>query len=117
MELNDGRFEVGVHIADVTHFVRPDTAIDKEASERSTSVYLCGRRIDMLPEMLSSNLCSLKKGEFRYAFSVIWILSKDAKIEDLKFTKSLIKSREAFTYQRAQEIVDNVKEYVSLFRI
>lgn len=95
--------------------MRPNTAIDKEASERSTSVYLCGRRIDMLPEMLSSNLCSLKKGELRYAFSVIWILSKEANIEETKFTKSLIRSREAFTYQRAQEIVDNVSEYVSFF--
>lgn len=97
----------------MTHFVRPDTAIDKEASERSTSVYLCGRRIDMLPEMLSSNLCSLRKGELRYAFSVIWILTNDATIEDIKFTKSLIKSREAFTYQRAQQVVDNINEYVS----
>uniref|UniRef100_A0A915EFZ8 Protein DIS3 homolog n=1 Tax=Ditylenchus dipsaci TaxID=166011 RepID=A0A915EFZ8_9BILA len=107
IDLGDGRYEVGVHIADVTHFVKPDTAIDKEAAERSTSVYLCGRRIDMLPTVLSSNLCSLIGGQERYAFSVIWILKEDASIESVDFTKSLIRSRLALTYQRAQDMVTN----------
>ncbi|KAI1715438.1 RNB domain-containing protein [Ditylenchus destructor] len=110
-DLGNGRYEVGVHIADVTHFVRPSTAIDTEAAERSTSVYLCGRRIDMLPILLSSNLCSLREDQPRYAFSVIWILREDASIENVRFTKSLIKSRRAFTYQAAQEMVDDTKTY------
>ncbi|KAI1724898.1 RNB domain-containing protein [Ditylenchus destructor] len=111
VDLGNGRYEVGVHIADVTHFVRPGTAIDMEAAERSTSVYLCGRRIDMLPILLSSNLCSLREDQPRYAFSVIWILREDASIESVRFTKSLIKSRRAFTYQAAQEMVDDTKTY------
>lgn len=109
----DGTYEVGVHIADVTHFVRPSTAMDREASLRSTSVYLCGRRIDMLPELLSSNLCSLRGGEVRYAFSVIWQLNEDAEVLSAEFTKSVIKSRAALTYQRAQEMIDD-KNLVSI---
>ncbi|KAK6052730.1 RNB-like protein [Cooperia oncophora] len=73
--LDNGLLEVGVHIADVTHFVRAGTAIDDEAASRATTVYLCDRRIDMLPERLSSNLCSLRGGEERYAFSVIWTMA------------------------------------------
>lgn len=76
-----------------------DTALDRAASERSTSVYLCGRRIDMLPDLLSSNLCSLQPYELRYAFSVIWVLDIEAKIQRTEFCKSLIKSRRKFTYQ------------------
>uniref|UniRef100_A0A914KMQ1 Protein DIS3 homolog n=2 Tax=Meloidogyne TaxID=189290 RepID=A0A914KMQ1_MELIC len=108
-ELRPNRFEVGVHIADVTHFVRPGTAIDQTAAERSTTVYLCGRRIDMLPSLLSTNLCSLRGGELRYAFSVIWELNGDAEIQNVKFCKSLIHSRAALTYQKAQEMIDDQK--------
>jgi len=108
VDLGNGRFEVGVHIADVTHFVRPGTAIDLEAANRGTTVYLCRQRIDMLPELLSSNLCSLRGGELRYAFSVIWVLKgEDASIEAVRFTKSLIKSRAAMTYKQAQELIDD----------
>jgi exosome complex exonuclease DIS3/RRP44 len=113
VELADGRFEVGVHIADVTHFLRPGTAMDDEATERCTSVYLCGRRIDMLPDLLSGNLCSLRGGEERYAFSVIWVLNKEAEVQGVKFHKSLIKSRAALTYQRAQEMIDGAGEVLS----
>lgn len=111
IQLSTNRYEVGVHIADVTHFVRPGTAIDQTAAERSTTVYLCGRRIDMLPELLSSNLCSLREGELRYAFSVIWILDQDAQIQSLRFCKSLIRSRAALTYQRAQQMVDDQQQF------
>uniref|UniRef100_A0A914HZ11 Protein DIS3 homolog n=1 Tax=Globodera rostochiensis TaxID=31243 RepID=A0A914HZ11_GLORO len=109
IEICAGKFEVGVHIADVTHFVRPGSAMDTSAAERSTTVYLCGRRIDMLPELLSSNLCSLREGQLRYAFSVIWTLDAEANIEKVRFCKSLIRSRAALTYQKAQEMVDGTK--------
>lgn len=105
--INDDLFEVGVHIADVTHFVRSGTAIDEEAASRGTTVYLCDRRIDMLPAMLSSNLCSLRGGEERYAFSVIWTMTKDAEILDTKYHKSLICSKAALTYEKAQEFIDD----------
>ncbi|CAD5230545.1 unnamed protein product [Bursaphelenchus okinawaensis] len=105
-EISKGRYEVGVHIADVSHFVRAGCPLDLEASRRCTTVYLCGRRIDMLPERLSSFLCSLREHELRYAFSVIWELDEKAEIQNVQFTKSLIKSRRAFTYEQAQNLVD-----------
>lgn len=116
----------GVHIADVSHFVRPGTAIDLEGSSRGTTVYLCDRRIDMLPELLSGNLCSLRGNEerlatfhlishivftiVRYAFSVIWTMTDKAEIMSVKFHKSLICSKAALTYARAQEIIDDPKQ-------
>ncbi|KIH55421.1 RNB-like protein, partial [Ancylostoma duodenale] len=105
--LDNGFLEVGVHIADVTHFVRSGTAIDEEAASRGTTVYLCDRRIDMLPALLSSNLCSLRGGEERYAFSVIWTMTSDAEILDTKYHKSLICSKAALTYEQAQEFIDD----------
>ncbi|KJH49006.1 RNB-like protein [Dictyocaulus viviparus] len=98
---------VGVHIADVTHFVRSGTAIDDEAAIRGTTVYLCDRRIDMLPALLSSDLCSLKGGEERYAFSVIWTMTSNAEILSTKYHKSLICSKAALTYEKAQELIDD----------
>uniref|UniRef100_A0A1I8ATB4 Protein DIS3 homolog n=1 Tax=Steinernema glaseri TaxID=37863 RepID=A0A1I8ATB4_9BILA len=103
----DDTYEVGVHIADVTHFLRPNTAMNKEAEKRGTTVYLCDRRIDMLPELLSGNLCSLREHVERYAFSVIWKLSSTGDILSTKFHKSLIKSSGALTYQRAQDLIDD----------
>ncbi|CAB3409482.1 unnamed protein product [Caenorhabditis bovis] len=109
-QIGDDLFEVGVHIADVTHFVRPNTAIDDEAALRGTTVYLCDRRIDMLPALLSSNLCSLRGEEERYAFSCIWTMTSSADIQSVKFHKSLIRSKAALTYERAQEIIDDPKQ-------
>ena len=100
-------FEVGVHIADVSHFVRVGTDMDTTAAQRGTSVYLCDRRIDMLPELLSGNLCSLRGNEERFAFSVIWTLTAEADIIDVKYAKSIIRSRAAFTYQQAQDRIDD----------
>ncbi|CAI4231946.1 unnamed protein product [Auanema sp. JU1783] len=105
--LDNGLFEVGVHIADVTNFVRPGTAIDQEAANRGTTVYLCDRRIDMLPELLSGNLCSLRGGVERYAFSVIWTMTSEAEIVSAKYHKSLIRSKAALTYKEAQERIDD----------
>ncbi|KAJ8979654.1 hypothetical protein NQ317_006365 [Molorchus minor] len=99
--------EVGVHIADVSHFIRPGTAIDIEAASRATTVYLVNKRIDMVPELLSSNLCSLRGGEERFAFSCIWEMDKNANILNTRFHKSIIQSRKAMTYEEAQITIDD----------
>ncbi|KAJ0178909.1 hypothetical protein K1T71_005684 [Dendrolimus kikuchii] len=101
------KYEVGVHIADVTYFVRPNTALDKEAASRSTTVYLVDRRIDMVPDLLSSNLCSLRGGEERLAFSCVWEVDENANILSTKFHKSVIKSAAAMTYEEAQIAIDD----------
>ncbi|XP_063619441.1 exosome complex exonuclease RRP44 [Cydia splendana] len=101
------RYEVGVHIADVTHFVRPNTALDKEAALRSTTVYLVDKRIDMVPDLLSSNLCSLRGGEERLAFSCVWEIDENANVLSTKFHKSVIKSAAALMYEEAQLAIDD----------
>lgn len=106
-KISEDLYEVGVHIADVSHFVRPNTALDKEAANRGTTVYLVDRRIDMVPELLSSNLCSLRPDEERLAFSVIWEVTPDAKIQKTRFIKSVIRSRRAYTYAEAQCAIDD----------
>eukprot|EP00457_Paulinella_chromatophora_P001236 gb/GEZN01001238.1/.p1 GENE.gb/GEZN01001238.1/~~gb/GEZN01001238.1/.p1 ORF type:complete len:1027 (-),score=162.45 gb/GEZN01001238.1/:86-3166(-) len=105
-ELPNGNLEVGVHIADVAHFMRPETALDIEAANRCTSVYLADRRIDMIPTLLSTNLCSLHEGVERLTFSVIWELTKDCDIVSTRFAKCVIKSAGALTYQQAQDRLD-----------
>ncbi|KAL1838003.1 hypothetical protein VTJ49DRAFT_3151 [Mycothermus thermophilus] len=105
--LPNGNFEVGVHIADVSHFVKPNTAMDAEASIRGTTVYMVDKRIDMLPMLLGTDLCSLKPYIERFAFSVLWELTPDADVVSVRFTKSVIKSREAFSYEQAQLRVDD----------
>lgn len=105
--LPNGHYEVGVHIADVSHFVKPNNAMDAEASIRGTTVYLVDKRIDMLPMLLGTDLCSLKPYVERYAFSVIWEITKDADIVSSSFTKSVIRSREAFSYEQAQMRIDD----------
>ncbi|KAF8865487.1 RNB-domain-containing protein [Acephala macrosclerotiorum] len=105
--LPNGNFEVGVHIADVSHFVKPNNAMDAEASIRGTTVYLVDKRIDMLPMLLGTDLCSLKPYVERYAFSAIWEITPDADIVKSEFTKSVIKSREAFNYEQAQLRIDD----------
>lgn len=105
--LPNGNFEVGVHIADVSHFVKPNNAMDTEASVRGTTVYLVDKRIDMLPTLLGTDLCSLKPYVERYAFSTIWEITRDADIVRSTFTKSVIRSREAFSYEQAQLRIDD----------
>ncbi|GAB7338527.1 hypothetical protein MBLNU457_5277t1 [Dothideomycetes sp. NU457] len=106
-QLPNGNIEVGVHIADVSHFVKPNNAMDLEASMRGTTVYLVDKRIDMLPMLLGTDLCSLKPYVERYAFSVLWEVTKDADIVNVDFTKSVIRSREAFAYEQAQLRIDD----------
>ena len=105
--LPNRNFEVGVHIADVSHFVKPNNAMDTEASIRGTTVYLVDKRIDMLPTLLGTDLCSLKPYVERYAFSTIWEITSDAEIVSANFTKSVIRSREAFSYEHAQLRIDD----------
>lgn len=106
-KLPNGNWEVGVHIADVTHFVKPNTALDMEGASRATSVYLVDKRIDMLPMLLGTDLCSLKPYVDRFAFSVLWELDENADIVNVDFTKSVIRSREAFSYEQAQIRIDD----------
>lgn len=104
--LPNGNFQVGVHIADVTHYVKAGTAMDLEAANRSTSTYLVNRRLDMLPGLLTTDLCSLKGNVDRYAFSVLWEVTPDAEIINVDFQKTIIHSIAALTYQQAQAMID-----------
>ncbi|MEQ2265238.1 exosome catalytic subunit dis3, partial [Xenotaenia resolanae] len=108
--LENGNLEVGVHIADVSHFIRPGNALDKEAANRGTTVYLCGKRIDMVPELLSSNLCSLRSNVERFAFSCIWEMNHKAEILKTRFTKSVINSKASLTYAEAQMRIDDANK-------
>ena len=108
--LQNGNYEVGVHIADVSHFVKPNNAMDKEASLRGTTVYLVDKRIDMLPMLLGTDLCSLKPYVERYAFSTIWEITPNADIVSSTFTKSVIRSCEAFSYEAAQLRIDDISQ-------
>jgi protein SSD1 len=95
----DGSFDVGVHIADVSYFVKPNTALDRDARKRSTSVYLVQRTVPMLPPVLSEQLCSLVAGEERLAFSVIFTLTADARMIKKWFGRTVIK------YASSQKLV------------
>ena len=106
-DLESGHLEVGVHIADVTHYVRPGSRIEEEAVERATSVYLVDRTIPMLPEVLSNNLCSLRPNEDRYAFSAVFELDKDGKVVKEWFGRTVIHSDRRFTYAEAQERLES----------
>ena len=114
--LPNGNFEVGVHIADVSHFVKPNNAMDAEATARGTTVYLVDKRIDMLPMLLGTDLCSLKPNVERFAFSVLWEITPDADVVSASFTKSVIFSREGFSYEQAQKRVDDDKAQDELTR-
>jgi len=106
-QLPNGHYEIGVHIADVTHFVRPDQPLDKEAFERGTSVYLVDRVIPMLPERLSNDLCSLRPHEDRLVFSAVFEMDEHANVIHEWFGKSIIHSDRRFSYEEAQEILEN----------
>lgn len=109
--LPNGNYQVGVHIADVTHFVRPGSEIDKEAARRCTTVYLVERRTDMLPGLLTENLCSLRSKVDRLAFSVIWeINSETYETERVDFHKTIIRSVASLTYKDAQGMIDDTND-------
>lgn len=106
-QLENSNFEVGVHIADVTHYVRPNDTIDTEGYQRGTSVYLVDRTIPMLPEVLSNNLCSLRPGEEKLTFSVVFELDEKANIKDTWYGRTIIKSDRRFCYEEVQEYLED----------
>ena len=121
-KLENGNWEIGVHIADVSHFVRPGDIIDKEAYNRATSVYLVDRTIPMLPEYLSNGLCSLRPNEDKYSYSCIFEMSDDAKVQASRIVRTVICSDRRFTYEEAQEIIergegDYAEEILTLNRL
>jgi ribonuclease R len=105
--LDNGNYEVGVHIADVSHYIKPDSELDKEADERGTSVYLVDRVIPMLPERLSNGLCSLRPHEDKLCFSAVFELNEDAYILNEWYGKTIIHSNRRFTYEEVQEVIEN----------
>ncbi len=107
--LKDGLWEVGVHIADVSFYVSPDTVLDKEAYVRATSVYLVDRTIPMLPEKLSNGVCSLRPDEEKLCFSAVFKLNEDAQVLDEWFGRTVIKSNRRFTYEEAQQIIEGAE--------
>lgn len=105
-KLENGHWEVGVHIADVTHYVKPGSIIDKEAYERATSVYLVDRTIPMLPESLCNNLCSLRPNEEKLTFSVIFEMNDEAEILASRIGRTIIESDRRFTYEETQNVIE-----------
>ena len=120
--IRDGVWEIGVHIADVTHYVHPHSTIDDEAVERGTSVYLVDRTVPMLPERLSNELCSLRPHETSLCFSAVFTLNENLEILDEWFGRTVIHSDRRFTYAEAQEIIetgrgDYAEEVLTLNRL
>ena len=105
--LKNGNYEIGIHIADVSHYLKPDTILDDEAYDRATSVYLVDRVVPMLPEVLSNNACSLRPNEEKYTFSAIFELDDKANIKNQWFGRTVIDSNERFAYEEAQYIIEN----------
>lgn len=113
VKLDEGRYEVGVHIADVTHYIQPDTLLDQEALERGTSVYLVDRVIPMLPERLSNHLCSLRPNEDKLCFSAVFEIDEKANILSEWFGKTVIHSDRRMSYEEAQEIIEGKEDDLS----
>ena len=108
-QVNENLFEIGVHIADVSHYVQANTVIDKEAFDRATSVYLVDRVIPMLPESLSNFVCSLRPNEEKLCFSIIFKMDIDGNLSDHRIEKTIIKSDRRFNYDEVQEIIESGK--------
>lgn len=104
--LDNGHYEIGVHIADVTHYVKPNSGLEKEAFDRATSVYLVDRTIPMLPEKLSNGLCSLRPNEDKLTFSAVFEIDAKGKIHDQWFGRTIIHSDKRFSYEAAQEVIE-----------
>ncbi|QIP11761.1 ribonuclease R [Spirosoma aureum] len=107
--LDNGNYEIGIHIADVTHYVLPGSKLEEEAFKRATSVYLVDRVVPMLPEKLSNGLCSLRPNEDKLTFSAVFELTPDAKIVNEWFGRTAIHSNRRFSYEEAQDILNNSK--------
>jgi len=109
----DNNFEIGIHIADVTHYIKPNTIIDEEAKNRANSTYLVDRVIPMLPEKLSNNLCSLRPNENKLCFSFIFEINKKEEIIKRRFEKTIINSNYRFSYEEVQNIIENRTKKIS----
>lgn len=105
-KIQPGLYEIGVHIADVTHYVKPNTALDLEAYRRATSVYLPDRVLPMLPEKISNELCSLRPNEDKLTFSVIFQIDEEATVKSYRMGKTIIHSKRRFTYEEVQEMIE-----------
>ncbi|WBL22370.1 ribonuclease R [Zunongwangia sp. HRR-M8] len=111
-KLENGNIELGVHIADVSHYLQPDTILDEEAYDRATSVYLVDRVVPMLPEILSNGACSLRPNEEKYTFSAVFELDKNAKVKDQWFGRTVTYSDARFAYEEAQHIIETKKNTI-----
>ena len=107
--LGKNQWEIGVHIADVTHYVQPGSILDREAAERATSVYLVDRVVPMLPEHLSNGICSLRPDEDKLTFSVIFKMDNQARVLDAQIARTVIRSNRRFTYEDAQQVIETGK--------
>lgn len=121
-ELGENKYEIGIHIADVSHYVHPDTILDKEAVDRATSVYLVDRTIPMLPERLSNGLCSLRPNEDKLTFAAVFEMDSEGTVSKKWFGRTIINSNRRFTYEEAQERIEGLdsdftKEIVTLNNI
>jgi ribonuclease R len=108
-KLANGNFEIGVHIADVTHYVKPGTELDNDAFDRATSVYLVDRTVPMLPEKLSNGLCSLRPHEDKLTFAAVFEMDERGKVQKEWFGRTIIHSDHRFSYEQAQEIIETGK--------
>ena len=108
-EISAGLYEIGVHIADVSHYVRPDTQLDKEARRRGVSIYLVDRTIPMLPEILSNDICSLNAHEDKLTYAAVMTITSDGRIKEVWFGKTIINSNRRFVYEEAQKVLDDKK--------
>ena len=108
-KLENGNFEIGIHIADVSHYLQPDTILDDEAYARATSVYLVDRVVPMLPEMLSNGVCSLRPNEEKLTFSAVFEINEKAQIVGEWFGRTVTYSDQRFAYEEAQSIIENVQ--------
>lgn len=106
-KLENGNYEIGIHIADVSHYVKPGTVLDDEAYERATSVYLVDRVVPMLPEVLSNNACSLRPNEEKYTFSTVFEMNDKAQVLSKWFGRTVIYSDARFAYEEAQYVIEN----------
>jgi len=112
LEIKEKKIEIGIHIADVSHFLKEGSVLDKEAYLRGTTVYLVDRVVPMLPEFISNNLCSLRPNEDKYTFSGIFTFDENYKIEKEWFGKTIINSNKRLGYKEAQHIIENQKQIV-----
>ena len=112
-ELDNGHLRLGVHIADVTHYVRPGSALDEEAHKRATSIYIVDRVIPMLPERLSNGVCSLRPNEDKLCYSCFMEVNDRAELMHYEINETVIQSDQRFSYEQAQEILDGKDHFLA----